>query len=320
VKAGLAYEVTYLEWWEYWGCPHPSPLGQLTGLYDSRLRIGKDTPEGKAFKLVYNSIYGKFAQSIGEPVFANPFYASLITAGCRTMVLEAIASHPLRSSAVVMVATDGVYFTSGHPVLDSRVSERMGDWSRELRHNLCVFKPGVYWDDDARATIAEGKAPRFKSRGINAADFATSVAAVDALFASWGQNWLDGMPPGRDDWPSVSFKARFTQVSVRQALQWTEGIDHPPKQYAVFKNLAGLVQEDKKLVQDSWPEVKRNPQKVYQDGQLWRSEPWNGGPHWPASAPYDKRFGLDDEAGAFAEYVNPDGPAMLAFRSALGVG
>jgi hypothetical protein len=318
-RAGLISEITYLEWYEYWGCEHPPPMKQLEGLYESRLRIGKDTPEGKAFKLVYNSVYGKFAQSEGEPVFANPFYASLITAGCRTMVLDAIATHPKGSSSVVMVATDGVYFTSSHPVLDMQISESMGAWSKEERYNLTVFKPGVYWDDKAREQIAQGDAPTFKSRGINAADFAQSIATVDEKFRLWEGSWLPGMPPGREDWPSVEFHARFTQVSIRQALQWTAELE-PPKQISVYKGLAGLVQDGKKLIQDSWPDTKRNPQSVWWDGSVWRSQPWKGGPHWPASTPYDRRFGMDDDTEGFSGYSTPDGPAMLTFRQALGVG
>lgn len=322
-RAGLISEVTYLEWWEYGGCSHEPPLRQLEGLYESRLRIGKDTPEGKAFKLVYNSVYGKFAQSQGEPVFANAFYASLITSGTRTDILDAIATHPERSSAVAMVATDGVYFTSPHPLLEDRISEGLGDWSHKEKFNLCLFKPGVYWDDAARDAIAQGEAPRFKARGINAQDFGQSIAAVDALYSAWGESWLPGMPPARQDWPRVEFKSRFSQVSVRQALSWTDETKDPGKQMAVYRNLAGLIQEGKKLVQDSYPEVKRNPQSLYRDDAgLWRSKPWAGGPHWPVSEPYDKRFGTDlgDDTGGFAGFATQDGPAMLGFRQALGVG
>jgi hypothetical protein len=319
-RAGLISEITCLEYYTYSGCPHPPPLKQLNGLYESRLRIGKDTPEGKAFKILYNSVYGKLAQSEGEPVFGNPFYASLITAGCRVMVLEAITTHPLRSSAVVMVATDGIYFTAPHPQLDSRVSQKMGEWSKSIHSNLCVFKPGIYWDDDARTAIARGEKPAFKSRGISAADFAESIAEVDKLFNQWGEKWLPGMPPGRDDWPCVSFKARFTQTSVRQALQWTEEIEPIPKKIAIYKNLAGAVHENKTLVQDSWPGVKRNPQRIYYDGRLWRSQPWDGGPHWSPSTPYNKRFGMVDDTEGFSQLVTPDGPAIMIFRQALGTG
>lgn len=309
-RAGLLSEVAYLEWWTYNGCKHDPPLSGLRSLYDNRLRIGKDTPAGKAFKLVYNSVYGKLAQSEGMPAFANPFYASLITAGCRAMVLDAIATHPDKSRAVAMVATDGVYFLSPHPELDKRVSQRMGDWSRVERSGMTLFKPGVYWDDKAREAIGRGEAPQFKARGINAEDFSKSVGEVDAQFAAWHT--------GPIVWPSVTFRARFAQVSVRQALDWTEAMPEP-KRRAVYRSQAGRIMEDRKLIQDSDPTVKRNPLHVEFDGRVWRTGPWKGGPHWPPSAPYDKRFGMEDPSG-FNMFASSDGPVMMTFRQALGVG
>ena len=53
-KAGLITDVTYFEYWEYEPCKHRPPLRALAGLYEGRQRVGKDTPEGKAYKLVYN--------------------------------------------------------------------------------------------------------------------------------------------------------------------------------------------------------------------------------------------------------------------------
>ena len=316
-RAGLISDITWQEHWSYNGCKHEAPLRQLAGLYESRLRIGKNSPEGKAFKLVYNSIYGKFAQSVGDPAYGNPFYASLITAGCRTAILDAIATHPDRSAAVVMVATDGVYFTSPHPVLDDKLSDRMGEWSREEHRNLTVFKPGVYWDDTARDAIAAGEAPQFKARGISARDFAKSIAQIDHDFAIWGKNWLPGMPPAKEDWPRVEFRSRFAQVSIRQALQWTDRKE-AEAQERKYHEYAGLVQNGKKLVQDSWPGIKRNPETLREDKSMWRSQPWDGGPHWPESKPYDGTFGISDDAD-FRDFMAPDLPALLAFREALGV-
>lgn len=53
-RAGLIDDVTYYEWYEYQPCNHRPPLRSLTGLYEGRQRVGKDTPQGKAYKLVYN--------------------------------------------------------------------------------------------------------------------------------------------------------------------------------------------------------------------------------------------------------------------------
>jgi len=116
-RAGLIKEIEIHEYVSYDPCSCGRVLSSIESMYEQRLRIGKKTPQGRAYKLVYNSAYGKFAQSIGQPKFSNPIYASLITAGCRTLILDAIASHPEGFHAVTMVATDGVYFRTAHPTL-----------------------------------------------------------------------------------------------------------------------------------------------------------------------------------------------------------
>ena len=316
IKAGLADDVTYWEWYEYQPCKHRPPLRSLAGLYEGRLKIGKDTPEGKAYKLVYNSVYGKLAQSLGDPVYANPVYASLITSGCRTMILRAIATHPDKAAAVAMIATDGVYFMAPHPELDALVSDRMGGWSRDEKHDLTVFKPGVYWDARSRELINAGKAPRFKARGINAVDFARSIATVDALFDSW-----DPESGNVKDWPSVSFRSRFSQVSVLQALQWSDGIRQEGKREGKYRSLAGQIQVGKSLQQDSKPVIKRDWLALRYDRVwgVWRTEPWDH-KMYPPSTPYERRFGIDLEMNSWDEYATPDGSVMMGFREALYAG
>jgi hypothetical protein len=315
-KAGLIDDIVYHSWHAYSPCNHRPPLRGLVGLYEARRRIGKDTAEGKAYKLVYNSCYGKLAQSLGDPVYANPVYASLITSGCRTMILNAIATHPEKAAAVVMIATDGVYFTSQHPGLDARISSELGDWSREEKHDLTLFKPGVYWDAHSRELINAGRAPKFKARGINAQDFAQSIAQVDAMFDSWEPASAPELP-----WPAVEFRSRFSQVSVAQAIQWTEGEKDVSRREAKYRRLAGQVTAGKRLRQDSRPDVKRNPATLYHDARtdMWRTRPWSH-QGWPESAPYERRFGVDMEMNLWNEYSTPDGSVMMGFREALYAG
>jgi hypothetical protein len=315
-RAGLIDDVTYFEWHEYVPCGHKPPLRSLAGLYEGRQRIGKDTPQGKAYKLVYNSVYGKLAQSLGDPVYANSVYASLITSGCRTMILDAIATHPDKASAVVMIATDGVYFMSRHPGLDEKLSDKLGDWSCGEKHDLTLFKPGVYWDDHTRELINAGKTPRFKARGINAQDFARSISKVDALFDKW-----DADQAPEVEWPSVTFKTRFSQTSVLQALMWTQGIKQEGLREGRYRKLAGQVTVGRELRQDSQPSVKRNPRSLWFDLQagVWRTEPWDH-QGWPESTPYERRFGTDGEQSEWDEYATPDGSVMMGFREALYAG
>jgi hypothetical protein len=315
-KAGLITDVNYHEWHQYEPCNHPNPLRALAGLYAGRQRVGKDTPEGKAYKLVYNSVYGKLAQSLGDPVYANPVYASLITSGCRTLILNAIATHPDKAAAVAMVATDGVYFLTQHEGLDAQLSDAMGDWSRDKKHDLTLFKPGVYWDNKSRELINAGQAPRFKARGINAVDFAKSIASVDAMFDSWT---VEAAPDVA--WPVVSFRSRFSQVSVSQALQWTSETKPAGLQEGKYRRLAGQVMNGKQLTQNAIPDVKRNARALRFDDQyqVWRTEPWDHR-NYPPSTPYERSFGFDLEMSEWNEYATPDGTVMMGFREALYAG
>lgn len=302
-RAGLVQYADVDEWWAYRPCGHPPPLAAIAGLYERRLAAGKNTPEGKACKLVYNSVYGKFAQSVGEPRFASALYASLITAACRAQVLDAIATHPGKAAAVLMIATDGVYFAGPHPGLP--VSGRLGEWEAAEHGRLTLFKPGVYWDDAARQRIREGRDVAFKARGISARDFSAKIGEVDEEFALW--------PPA--SWPKVTFTASFAQVSCKQALAETR------QRPWAYKSRAGKVIRDFQMVQDSDPSVKRDVSVMRFAGGAWRSRPHRRGPdNHGESTPYERKFGFDPDILDAAEVNNGDTPIELALREALGVG
>jgi hypothetical protein len=290
------------------GCSCPPPLRNVRNLYQLRLDVGKKSSLGKASKLINNSIYGKQAQSLGMPVYANPIYASLITSGCRTMILDAIASHPNGKRDVVMVATDAVFFLTPHPNLP--LSASLGDWEGKARSNLTLFKPGVYWDDTARERIADGQAPIFKARGVSARDFGKQISTVDEMFSRWTPDdfpsidVMDGYNSAGAQWPKVKFETSFAMTSALQALtqnQWHK---------------AGYVAQGKELVQNAYPGDKR--ERIYADTTnparvLYRSNPLLTGANaicrtlsnhseWDfipeignfESVPYEKRFGMDD--------------------------
>jgi len=283
------------KWCQYEPCDCPPPMANIAGLYEKRLAVGKTSPLGKAAKLVYNSSYGKFAQSEGlNPLFGNAIYASRITSGCRTMILDAIASHPMGKADVAMVATDAVYFLHEHPTLP--VSSKLGEWDYKARTNLTLFKPGVYWDDVTRQRIIDGENPNFKARGFRASDFIAALGRIDYEFAAWDQitdkeierlNLSDQSVPGvfaktKWHWPAVTFTPSFVMTTALQALQRNKW------------EIAGRVQtgEDAKPVeQNSDPFTKRNKLRrdEYDGRQIYRSYPKG-----VTFQPYDKHFGMDD--------------------------
>lgn len=299
IRAGVIDEVEVLSGVEYQPCDCPSPLRGLAGLYNERLRVGKNTPEGKAFKLIYNSVYGKFAQSIGNPKYGNSIYASLITSGTRTMILDSIATHPRGTNDLVMVATDGVYFRTPHNRLP--LGDDMGLWEEAQKQNLTLFKPGVYWDDNARNRINAGKDPRFKARGISAKAFARSISTIDDTF----QRWNNGTS---QDYPAITFTSGFSMITPLQALQrgkWQLAgtLGHEPSE--LCSGCSG-----QHLRQDSDPVQKRKG-PLYADGDIWRSSPWEtGGPELD-SVPYDRAFGQPDPE----EYgITDDGTVLDGWR------
>ena len=208
-RAGLIDTIDFMQWKAYipGGCP--PPLRSLAEMYQQRLVVGKNSPNGKALKLRYNSCYGKTAQSVGNPKYANFVYASLITAGCRCMILDAIATHPQGADAVLMIATDGIYFTAPHPGLP--LSNKLGEWEMKVRNNMNLFKPGTYWDDGARGMARRGDFGdiKLKSRGINLEALAKEILTLDAAYAA--------MQPG-DEWPSLPIEIPFQVISPQVAL------------------------------------------------------------------------------------------------------
>ena len=284
-RAKLISKCHVYEWMSYVPCNCPCPMRNVSDLYDLRVKVDKDTPLGKGCRLAYNSMYGKFAQSVGNPVFANPIWASLITSGCRTMILDAIATHPGGKWNVSMVATDAVFFCDPHPKL--AISKRLGEWDYTKRHNLTLFKPGVYWDDKTRKDISENRSPSFKARGIAAADFANSISEVDRQFTEWNTNnpAISNEPGHVNGWPYVEFKTGFSMISCLQAIRRRKWF------------LAGHVNQSGEMVQNANPYDKRIGAwpSVLEDGRtVWRSEPWTLPANDCESKPYQKRFGMAD--------------------------
>jgi hypothetical protein len=276
-RAGLINQIETHSWVHYAPCDCPPPLAAIADLYQLRLSVGKNTAAGIAMKLIYNSMYGKFAQSVGSPKYANPVYASLITAGCRTAILDAIATHPRKSAAVVMVATDGVYFTSEHPTLDLD-DARLGAWSRSTKQNLSLFKPGVYWDDSARRLLAAGKSPKLRSRGISARDLGAEVTRIDQMWADFETSWTSQQPDDGFAWPHVDVTVNFSITSPALALsrgKW---------------KTCGQVTTDDTVSQSADPSMKRSTRILDFDSGYIRTQP-HSRCKVLESTPYEGTFG-----------------------------
>lgn len=95
--------------------------------------------EGKsshiAVKLILNSLYGKFAQTVGKAQFYSPVWAGLITSHCRAQLARSM------SDDVVCVMTDSIWSRSP---LSVDTSADLGGWEEQKEGNLILAGAGLY--------------------------------------------------------------------------------------------------------------------------------------------------------------------------------
>lgn len=275
-------------------CKCPNPLADVAGLYHQRLEVGKNTVHGKACKGTYNSMYGKLAQSMGMPKYSNPIYASLITSGCRTMILDAIATHPVGTRDLAMVATDGVYFRSPHPGLEIDGS-KLGAWDEATVTNLTILKPGVYWSDKDRESVRANQGLKLKSRGISARDLAERMDEFDELFTKWTP---------KDPWPSLTVDIAFRVTGPKVALMRGK-----------WESCGASVRDDKVVVSSN-PRLKRDVSKVVKRDGAWCTIPYVVPPsNQLESLPYRKEFGMSDVEESEFGSITPDGTTRTIIQS-----
>jgi hypothetical protein len=294
IRAGVVQRIRPDSWiaYEKDACREsctPLPFHAMRDLYTERLKVGKKTPRGKTYKLVYNSTYGKTAQSQGHPTYANGIYASLITCGCRTKILDAIATHPKKTADVVMVATDGIYFRSPHPSLPLD-DNALGLWSMKEKKNLTLFMPGLYWDDTAREALRQDKHVALKSRGVPAKNMARKILEADELFATL----IDG--PVKN-WPTVPLALDFSMTTPGQAVDRGKWLT------------CGTISTKEIRTITANPVTKRcNGRKAH---GIVTSDPYMVAPGGLFSEPYDRRFGDEREAQELSEAgMTPEGDTM----------
>jgi hypothetical protein len=309
-RAGMIKRVTVREWVEYEPCNCPKPIAAIEELYKSRITVGKESPWGKSKKLVYNSTYGKMAQSVGMPKFSNSIYASLIVSTCRTMILDAIATHPDKTKGVAMIATDGIYFLSPHPALDLD-NEKLGKWGADDHENLSILMPGLYWDDESRASVKSGSNLKLKSRGVSGKYLAPFMDRFDDAWARLRTSVPEvsekQIPPDRA--PTQAITIEFSVVS--------------PKVATVRDNwefLCGKIVWGEERMITANPQAKRD--HFFRDPdrpELLRSAArWFSSTGELESHGYDRTFGAEmDELRELDDFLIQDGTANDVIHAAL---
>ena len=164
IESARHQQVTYLDTWNYHkqcGC---TPYAFVTPLYNERMALKAQVDganKGLALKLALNSLYGKNAQSIGHPTYANPIYASLITALTRAKLYDMVhvLSHcddgQLCGHNVYYLATDGILSGANVPV-GADIGNELGQWEHSYSNDpIMLIASGLY--------VGKGKA---RTRGI----------------------------------------------------------------------------------------------------------------------------------------------------------
>lgn len=170
-KVTHPYDLDILGCWEWvQSCDCGNPFDWVRGIYEERKRIGKGG-KGIVLKLALNSLYGKFAQSVGKAPYGNPVYAGLITSFTRARMLDVIAT----GVRVLMIATDGIYCTE-IPDLEGIVpndgTAGLGQWECQPLSDLFIAKPGHYWSSDEK----------IKTRGISFRSFLPFITGARKAF------------------------------------------------------------------------------------------------------------------------------------------
>lgn len=243
-RAGLVKNIEIEETYSYVpsDCGHV-PFAALAGLYDKR-REASDPSIKNAYKLVCNSVYGKLAQTGGK--YSNWVYASLITAGCRVQILDAIASHPMGAQDVVMVATDAVYFRSKHETLSK--SNQLGDWKETHWDRITLFLPGMYWgtNDGSDGGL------EIRSRGVSKKSFEKTIAKIDRAFKL---ALITGKMPNA----TFSIDVDFDMITPQQAILQNNW------------DMAGMVLSSTRKFKLRDNTKKRDITKIYRDRGVLRS-------------------------------------------------
>lgn len=201
IEAAKHQDFTPVESWTYVKRCECKPFGFVPELYDMRIRLGKDAL-GLYLKLGLNSLYGKMAQSIGSPAYANPIWASFITSFTRAQIQGLIHKLPAHRQGicgkdVLMVATDAIFTTAPIPVPDSK--ELGGVSIKHHPDGLFLIQPGLYFAGD-------GSRP--KTRGVPL----TAVRERESEFYAAWQEMCDTGKVGAVDIPVSVF------VGMRQGV------------------------------------------------------------------------------------------------------
>lgn len=232
-------------------CNH-HPFARVSEVYAERLKLGKSA-QGLVLKLGLNSLYGKMAQSVGSPAYANYIWAGMVTAGTRAMLLDAIRE--AGANNVLMCATDAVFSLTPIPALPCGEGKPLGQWEMtEYRQGMMLIQPGVFvgYGEVQRTEIV---AKKYKTRGMGKHEFYKVLDAIEKLHADLGLamvvrleqtrfvGWRSSLHRNRyherNRWITAEQKLSFYSSGKREFRDTSEFLAHIDKRLARSHPIAG---------------------------------------------------------------------------------
>lgn len=262
-------DVELNEGWEYvknCECRH---FDWVYALYDERDRVGKDSGKGKVLKTLLATIYGKLAQSKGQPLWANPIWSGLVVSYCRATLISA-ALQVDGGNDVYMLATDGMF--CGIP-RNVNVGTALGEWTETRHSSMFNVQSGVYF--------TPGEKP--KTRGVPQ----SKVIEYEPEFRRVWDEWIEKADLGYA--PEVNIPLRAF-IAARLAYARGKPWD------------SGKWKEVRKRVRFDWSTKRANP---FRKGLSIVTAPVEGGP-WLVSQPPKYAVGGAIDPDSLLDADQPD--------------
>lgn len=207
-EAALALNIPgaeILEGWEWDSDETEFPWEFLSDMYDTRMRLGKKNLLSMPFKLGPNSLYGKYAQTVGwdqkkrlPPKSHALPVAGWVTSYCRAMLFNVVAQDP---ENVIAVETDSVYTTTDPHTLNIPIGDGLGEWGYDVYDELAYMQSGMYHYKMG------GEWKGVRSRGINKSEYPYEVA----------DDYLRTLLPG-EQWGKMSLETKPRFIGAGAAI------------------------------------------------------------------------------------------------------
>lgn len=192
--------VVIQEGWEWRSNETIFPWEFLQDMYDTRLRLGKANLLSMPFKLGPNSLYGKYAQTVGwdqkkklPPKSHALPVAGWVTSYCRAMLYSAMLNDP---GSIIAVETDAIYTTSNPESWPNMpFGKNLGEWDVGVYDEMLYVQSGMYHYKE------EGEWKGVRSRGMNRGEYPYQTA----------QKYVSSLTATDSAWPSMRLmtKPRF---------------------------------------------------------------------------------------------------------------